>query len=242
MFWDSWCQGSCLTYFYSLKRWLLRVCYVSSPGSGTTVQIWREREFYALKMLILWHSLSLGEGLLGGSAGKEFACQCRRHGFEPWLGNIPWRRKWQPTLVFFPGKSHGQRGLVGYSPWGHIVGHDLATKPPPLLGRKHSMSRETNITTRFKIVVSIQKIQMVYIIHRYGTFRRENEDREVRLMIKKAKEYLALALALAKLWGHCSWDMDDRKTQESATSRSWDRVFQARKQQKDHKLGSCMAS
>ena len=55
------------------------------------------------------------------------------------------------------------------------------------------MSRETNITTRFKIVVSIQKIQMVYIIHRYGTFRCENEDREVRLMLKKAKEYLALA-------------------------------------------------
>ena len=38
--------------------------------------------------------------------------------FDPWVGKIPWRRKWQPTLVFLPGKSYGQRSLVGYSPWG----------------------------------------------------------------------------------------------------------------------------
>ena len=37
-------------------------------------------------------------------------------GFNPWVGKIPWRRKWQPTLVFLPGKSHGQRSLVGCSP------------------------------------------------------------------------------------------------------------------------------
>ena len=34
------------------------------------------------------------------------------------VGKIPWRRKWQPTPVLLPGKSHGQRSLVGYSPWG----------------------------------------------------------------------------------------------------------------------------
>ena len=39
-------------------------------------------------------------------------------GFNPWVGNIPWRRKWQPTPVFLPGESHGRRSLVGYSPWG----------------------------------------------------------------------------------------------------------------------------
>ena len=49
---------------------------------------------------------------------KEFACSCRRCGFDPWLGKIPWKRKWQPTPVFLPGKSHGHRSLVGYSPWG----------------------------------------------------------------------------------------------------------------------------
>jgi len=41
----------------------------------------------------------------------------RRHGFDPRLGKIPWRRKWQPTPVFLPGKSHGQRSWWGYSPW-----------------------------------------------------------------------------------------------------------------------------
>ena len=44
--------------------------------------------------------------------------QCGRPGFDPWVGKIPWRRKWQPTPVFLPGESHGQRTLIGYSPWG----------------------------------------------------------------------------------------------------------------------------
>ena len=44
--------------------------------------------------------------------------QCGRPGFDPWVGKIPWRRKWQSTPVLLPGKSHGQRSLVGYSPWG----------------------------------------------------------------------------------------------------------------------------
>ena len=42
----------------------------------------------------------------------------RRPGFDPWVGKIPWRRKWQPTPVLLPGESHGRRSLVGYSPWG----------------------------------------------------------------------------------------------------------------------------
>ena len=45
--------------------------------------------------------------------------ETKRCGFDPWVRKIPWRRKWQPTLVFLPGKPHGQRGLQGYSPWGH---------------------------------------------------------------------------------------------------------------------------
>ena len=46
-------------------------------------------------------------------SGKEFACQCRRHGFSPWVGTIPRRRKRHPTPVFLPGESHGQRSLAG---------------------------------------------------------------------------------------------------------------------------------
>ena len=58
-------------------------------------------------------------GFPGGSAGKESACQCRRHGFNPRVGKIPWRRKWKPNPVFLPEKSYGQRSLVALSPWGH---------------------------------------------------------------------------------------------------------------------------
>ena len=49
----------------------------------------------------------------GGAGNKEYTCQCRRHKrhrFNPWVGKIYWNRKWQPTPVFLPGESHGQRG------------------------------------------------------------------------------------------------------------------------------------
>ena len=58
----------------------------------------------------------------GGASGKEPACQCRRCKrcrFDPWAGKILWRRTWQPTPVFLPGESYGQRSLAGYSPRGH---------------------------------------------------------------------------------------------------------------------------
>ena len=56
--------------------------------------------------------------LPGGSDGKESICKSRRPGFDPWVGKILCRRKWQPTPVFLPRKSHGRRSLAGYSPWG----------------------------------------------------------------------------------------------------------------------------
>ena len=47
---------------------------------------------------------------------------------DPWIRKIPWRRKWQPSPIFLPEKSHGQRNLAGYSPYGHKrVGHNLVT-------------------------------------------------------------------------------------------------------------------
>jgi len=61
-------------------------------------------------------------GFLGGISGKESICQCRRPkrlGFNPWVGKMTWSRKWQPTPGFLPGKSHGQKRLAGYSPWGY---------------------------------------------------------------------------------------------------------------------------
>ena len=68
-------------------------------------------------------------------SSKESACQCRRCGLHPWVGKSPWRKKWQPTQVFLPVKSHGQRSLVGYSTWGSKrVRHDFTTKQEHHLG------------------------------------------------------------------------------------------------------------
>ena len=74
----------------------------------------------------------------GGASGEESACQCRRCkrlkrcGFDPCVRKIPWRRRWQPTPVFLPGKSHGQRSLqfmADFSSQGRKrVRHTLVTK------------------------------------------------------------------------------------------------------------------
>ena len=60
-------------------------------------------------------------GFPASASGKESASQCRIHKrqqFDPLIRKI-WRKKWQCTPVFLPGKSHGKRSLAGYSPWGH---------------------------------------------------------------------------------------------------------------------------
>ena len=57
-------------------------------------------------------------GFLGGSVLKNPPANAGEVKFDPWIGMFPWRRKWQPTPVFLPGKSHKQRSLVGYRPWG----------------------------------------------------------------------------------------------------------------------------
>ena len=72
-------------------------------------------------------------GLLRWLSGKESVCQYRGCRFDPWVGKIPWRMKRQPIRVFLPGKSHGQRSLVGYSPWGRKeldMTEQLSVHPP----------------------------------------------------------------------------------------------------------------
>ena len=63
-----------------------------------------------------------GDSLPTWLSGQESACQgrrCRRRGFNLWVGKIPWKRAWQPAPVFLCGEPHGQRSLVGHSPWDH---------------------------------------------------------------------------------------------------------------------------
>ena len=87
-----------------------------------------------------FESLNSGES---GTSGKVSACQCRRCKgcpFDPCVGKMPWRRKWQPSPVFLPGKFHEPRSLLGYSPRGckesDIIEHTyhvLGTERPGML-------------------------------------------------------------------------------------------------------------
>ena len=73
--------------------------------------------------LLLWIKLI---GLPWWLRWWRICLQCNRTGFEAWVRKIPWRRKWQPTPIFLPGKSHEQRSLAGYSPWDRKVS-DMTT-------------------------------------------------------------------------------------------------------------------
>ena len=79
-----------------------------SPLKGTLIT-----QAVSLEIMSWMHQL----GFPAGSVVKNLPGQRRRHRLDPWIWKIPCRRKWQPSLVFLPGKSHGQ-SLGGYSPWG----------------------------------------------------------------------------------------------------------------------------
>ena len=107
--WHHWLDGLNLSTFLELvmdrEAWHAAVHGVAK--SRTQLSDWTDFIFHM--------------GFLGGTSGKEPTYQCRRWkrcGFDPWAGTIPWKRAWQPTPVFLPGESHGQRNLVGSSPWG----------------------------------------------------------------------------------------------------------------------------
>ena len=105
-----------------LRDWTLVSCI-----AGRHFTIWATREvlkFHLSCALALTIMMDKESHLTnpGGTSGKEPNCQGRRHNrhrFYPWVRKSPWRRWWQPTPVSLPGKSLGQRSLLGYSPWGH---------------------------------------------------------------------------------------------------------------------------
>ena len=94
---------------------------ISSPETPNCPQhcqpaLWNEQNLFY--WLCKWLQTKIKAGLPWWLSGKELTCQCRRYRFSSWVRTIPWRRKWQPTPVFLPGKSHEQRSLVGFSLWG----------------------------------------------------------------------------------------------------------------------------
>ena len=87
--------------------------------------------------------------------------QCRRHRFDPWVGKIPWRRKCQPTPLLLFGKSHGQRGLAGYSPWSQKrVRYNWATKQQQFW--THSVL--VHWAVWYPIVFTIDFITLTYVL------------------------------------------------------------------------------
>ena len=93
---------------------------------------------------------------------KEKTCQCRRCGFYLWVWKIPWKRRWQRTAVFLPGKSHGWRSLAGYSPWDlreldmmeRLSGPNLPLHPPCLPGTTMTKSLLHAPTSPFCLLTS----------------------------------------------------------------------------------------
>ena len=89
----------------------------------------------------------------------KYACQFRRLGFNPWVRKIPWRKKWQWTPVFSPGESHGQRTLVGYSPWDRkSVRHDLASKQQSI----SPMKVQKPMIVRLPLHILNQKVTFIF--------------------------------------------------------------------------------
>ena len=82
----------------------------------------------------------------------KICLQCRRPRFNSWVGNILWRKKWQPTAVFSSGECHGQRGLADIVHGITGVGGDLETKPPPYVGSQLTSLRSAFfLTTQSKL-------------------------------------------------------------------------------------------
>ena len=100
--------GSCLSWHIG---WSLCTSW-NRDLTGSSLRVLWEWNKLILIQLILIHWASLVAQLVK-------SLQCGRTGFDPCVGKIPWRRKRQPTPVFLPGESHGQRSLEGYCPWDH---------------------------------------------------------------------------------------------------------------------------
>ena len=111
------------TYMYSYMCTAVYVFVQSLSRVRLFVTPWTVAHQAPLSSTISWSLYTYRNicmGIPGG--GKEPACQCRRCKtckFNPWVKKTSWNSKWQPVPLFSPRKFHGQKTLVGYSPWGH---------------------------------------------------------------------------------------------------------------------------
>ena len=92
---------------------------------------------------------SLPGGLPGGSVAENLPANAADNSFSPWVRKILWRREWQPTPVFLPGKSHGQRSLVSYGPWSRKCQIGLSDYTTTNSLPTANASRQTTLFTQF---------------------------------------------------------------------------------------------
>ena len=101
------------------RKWELTPVFLPAKSHGQRSLVVRVQRVTKSWTRLSTHTRHRQMSFWGGASGKEPACQCRRHKrcrFNPWVRRIPQRRAWQPTPVFLPEESHGQRIPAGYSP------------------------------------------------------------------------------------------------------------------------------
>ena len=123
---------------------------------------------------------------------KDSAWQCKRHNFGPWVIKSPWRRKWQPTPVFSPGKSHGQRSLGGCK----RVGHDLVTKQQQATPIWEARLGDT--------IIKKSKDMITIPFGKWSCFCRERNVYE-SFIPDKAKSFSTFKFSLASSQGDPPW-------------------------------------
>ena len=113
--WDGWMAA--LTQWTWVWANSQRWWKTGRPGVWQSMGLQSRTQLTDWTTTLTWASLVLSRKESDSNAGNRL--HCRRRRFDPWVGKIPQRRAWQPTSVFLPGESHGQRSLVGHSSWSH---------------------------------------------------------------------------------------------------------------------------
>ena len=142
--------SSALRFWVDMNFWRMQFNSLSFPPEYLQwSRFWKWVAWPRHKENILYIALRKAYGLSRWLSGKEPACQCRRHGLNPWVGKIPWKRKGGPLQYSCLKKPHGQRSLVGYSLW-------VAKESDTALWLNNN-NKENHLTTSHSIVLEHRK-------------------------------------------------------------------------------------
>ena len=152
-------------------------------------------------------------GFPGGASDKEPAYQwgrCKRPGFDPWVGKIPCWRTWQPTPVFWPQESHGQRSLAGCRPWDHReLGHDLSTKNNNNVSSHHWVHESPSVCcvlshrSVYVSSVSFTGVAVTLTAKLYIGKSFRGDSRFLGLNCLASILSICFSLSLSLFWPHC---------------------------------------